>query len=144
MPLSTCAQFGFLGNRLIDSEYVDALGDVSTTSTTFVDLTGVSMLFQTQLGTVCICTFSASGSNSSINTNVRFQLMVDGVAQRGTKFRNPTTNGSCATLIYRVTGLTAGNHTFKMQWSVSAGTGRIRALTVVEEHAGLLVEEVTV
>jgi hypothetical protein len=41
--------------------------------------------------------------------------------------------------------LAAGAHTVKIRWKVSGGTGQIRAATIpTQEHASLLVEEVTV
>ena len=139
MPLAECLSFGSIGiTPLVQTSFLELSSDTTTTSTAYVDLITVSMF---TMGGICLVTFSVGAVNSSANTNVRFQLTLDGVVQRGTKFRQDAGAGSAGSLCYR-TAPAAGAHTFKIQWSVSAGTGRIRAATVNEEHAALLIEEI--
>jgi len=124
-----------------NSAFVEQISDITTTSTTFVDLGNVSITMVTA-GAPCVCFFSCSASNATMNNVITsFRLMVDGVAARGTKFTYNTTGGG-TTLTYRTGTLAAGSHIFKIQWSVAAGTGRIRALTQIDEGANLLVEEI--
>lgn len=140
MPLSDCLMYGPIGpTSMLQTAYLELSVDTTTTGATFVDLLTVNL---TTYGGVCLVTFTVGGGNATTNTNVRFQLTLDGVAQRGTKFRQDTGAGSPGCLAYRAAPA-AGSHVFKIQWSVSAGTGRIRAATVNEEHASLMIEEIT-
>lgn len=123
---------------IVQTSYVTQSTDITVTGTAFVDIGSITLTLITSGGS-CVCYFNAGASNSATNNNLRFQLVVDGVAQRGVKTRNATTAGNGVALVYEVTpGI--GSHTFKMQWSVSAGTGRIRP-TTTDEHASLLVQE---
>lgn len=139
MPLANSPAFGAMTPNLLSTHSMAVLGDVTTTSTTYVDLLSTTLAIS---GGLYLVTFSASGSNATNNTNVRFQLVIDGVVQRGTKFRKDGGTGGTAALCRRV-ALAAGTRTFKIQWSVSAGTGRIRASTVTEEHAWMLIDELS-
>jgi hypothetical protein len=118
--------------------------DTTTTSTTFVDLITQNITISTN-GIVLVW-FSCGASNSGNNNQVIFQVTIDGVAKRGaaTVAASGATDTGSAAIVLRVTGLTAGTRTVKIQWRVSAGTGRVRPATSPDtEHASLLLAEVT-
>ncbi len=106
----------------------DNSGNYTTTSTAFVDVdaANLAVTLTTNGGPVLV---SASGvaRNTSSSDATCFDVAVDGtrvgdgfgqglVRVTGTTYANM----SFAVL---VTGLAAGSHTFKLQWSVTAGTG---------------------
>lgn len=138
MPLAGSAPFATLCPDLVQSWYLALSSDVSTTSTSFVTLMTLPVV--TTGGALAIA-FSVAGTNSNNNRNLDFRLIVDGATVSATKFRRDSGAGSPASLSV-FTPVSAGNHTIAVQWLVSASTGRIRASSVTEEHAALLVEEV--
>jgi len=137
MPLLGYAPYSSLAPSLTQTSFLELSSDVSTTSASFVDL--ISITIYTYGGT-CLVTFSVSGEDSANNRNLYFQLVMDGTPIKWTQFRTPNTqNSACLT----ATVIPAeGSHTFLIQWRVSANTGQIRPVTVNEEHAALLIEEV--
>lgn len=105
-------------------------GDVTTTSTTFVDLTSASITITTGARRVLL-TFAASGWNSSAASLVKLDFMVDGTRVGGTVGLINVNAGANAErnlcMTYLTDVLSAASHTFKVQWCVNAGTGTIYA-----------------
>jgi hypothetical protein len=101
-------------------------GDVTTTSTTYVD-TGVTVTITT--GAVrCLVAFIAQAKNSGGTDNGMFDLAIDGTrvgsAAFGTSFRSGTANGPVS-FTYVTDVLTAASHTFKIQYRSSAGSNTV-------------------
>jgi hypothetical protein len=133
-------------SNVLQSAFARATTDKSTASTTPVDLPELTLALVTSaLSKLCVW-FSVSGQNANANSNLRFQLLVDGAVKVGAMCRI-VANGvpNSAGLCFQVLGLAAGAHVVKIQWSVSAGTGNIQALSdPTQQHASLMVQEVTV
>lgn len=99
--------------------------DLTTTSTTFVDLTGATATLTTA-AVRCMVNFSIMCNNSNAGASVFFDVDID-----GTRFAN-TTNGlaymtgtvrAIVSFSFFTNVLTAAAHTIKAQWRVSATTG---------------------
>lgn len=110
---------------------VRTAGDVSTTSTSFVDLTDASITLTTTARPVLIG-LTGSCQNSIQGQNVMFDLDIDGTRQGGTNgLANLQADAANAQmtigLTYLTASLSAGSHTFKIQWRISSGTGTIQA-----------------
>lgn len=109
-------------------------GDITTASTSLVDLTGVTVTMTTGSNPVH-CGFAAQFANSSASEDVVLNLAVDGVLQMGTAGLRNRGNASAgvvsgvAGFTWMTSALTSGSHTIKVQWSVSAGTGTLYANT---------------
>lgn len=105
-------------------------GNVVTTSTSLVDVTGASITMTTGAHRVLL-TATGAASLSSAGADIRFTFLVDGVNQGGTTGLVAIGNGanfdSNVSFSFLTDVLTAGSHTFKVQWSVSGGTGTIIA-----------------
>lgn len=125
------------------NNFTEISADTTTTSATYVDL--LSATVQVTSG-VLLIHFSAAISNSGANNNMVWQLLVDGAATRGGGGRNGATSTQIQyALIYKKTGLSVGSHTVKIQWSTpGGGTMQCRPVTTVNEHASLLVQEVSI
>lgn len=116
---------------LASGKVSDTSGDKTTVSTSFVDL-AAGITITTGARRVMLV-LSGSGSNGTVAKYIRFTFLVDGVNQGGTNYglwtnRMPSTSvdvSCCGTFITDV--LAAGSHTFKVQWSVDAGTGNFYA-----------------
>jgi hypothetical protein len=102
--------------------------DYTTTSTTFtnVDATNLSLTIVTSGGDVmvhfdCFCA-NATGA-------VYLDFTVDGARHAGDEGVARTLSNSGQSLAFTrlVRGLTAGSHTFNLQWRVSGGTGTLYA-----------------
>lgn len=117
-------------------------GDLTTASTTFLDATGLTTSMTTGAHR-CLVILSVSGNNSTANDNVVVDLAVDGTRQGGTFGLQFLASGVGDTgslgFTYLTSTLTATSHTFKIQWRVDAGTGKLWAssaapaiLTVLE------------
>lgn len=128
---------------IIQSQYFSLASDVTTVSTSFVDMTGVTITVNTDDNPLLVW-FSVSG-DASVAAELKFQLVIDGSAKRGTHMRVVASgSGHCAQLIYKTAAQTRGSHVVKIQWLTSTGTGRVRPVTTPIDHAALLVEEVTI
>jgi hypothetical protein len=107
-------------------------GDVNTTSTSFVDLTGASVTITTA-AVRCWVSVSLMAINSNAGNDVCFDVAID-----GTRFAN-TTKGMAymqgnnawehISFSFFTNVLTAASHTFKIQWRVSANTGGVNHQT---------------
>jgi hypothetical protein len=134
------------GDGMPFQTFVECNVDVTTTSTTFVDVVQLAIGRTPAENNSVIVYFSASVSLANTSVSADFQLVIDGVAVRGTSAGQDTsTLASACALVYKTGPLTATNHTFKIQWKVSAATtARIRPVATTEEHGSLLIQEVSV
>lgn len=137
-----------LPNNLLQIVSTRVTADQSTTSTSLVDLTGSSMTINTSASTKLVIQASYSMSNSSALGSInRIAVVIDGVVEPGASsaFQTPLisnfSQGGAINIVK--TGLTAGLHTIKLQWSNTAGTTQCRPLTGAPntEHASLVVME---
>jgi hypothetical protein len=127
-----------LYNGVIQTKSVEIAADITTSSTTFVDLDGITSTITTQVGSKLELYFSASVSNVSANTGIYFRFMVDGVAGRGGAERYINVPAVGVALSQAVTGLPGGFHTIKVQWRVGGGTGQIRPITAHDSESAAL------
>jgi len=123
--------------------------DQTTTSSTLVDLPGASVTLTTSAGSKLLIMASYSMSNASALGSVnRIALVIDGVVESGCNscFQTPlisnfSQGGSIGTL---KTGLSAGSHTIKLQWSNTAGTTQCRPVTGAPNTEGATITVVEV
>lgn len=101
---------------------------ITTTSTSFTDATGLSVTMTTSGGNV-MCLFTGCVSNSGANQTI-LTLDADGDAQGATDgLMTVTANAvsTSASFVYVITGLSAASHTFKIRWRVNSGTATLFA-----------------
>lgn len=106
----------------------------TTTSTTLVDLASASVPLTTAGGRVLLL-FSGYCSNSNANQSCYFAVFQDGVNQGGLAGCTSATASAVGTVsMVMVLTPTAGSHTWKIQWNVSANTGTLQSgyFSVVE------------
>jgi len=132
--------------RLVQTAFTELTSDTTTTSTSFVDLLTITV---TTGANAVILHFSVAANNSSIFAQHQqyFRLLVDGAATRGCSMRSVNTNHAASGgIVYKTSVLTAGSHTFKIQWRTNSAlaTAQIRPASEPTEHASLILEEVTV
>jgi hypothetical protein len=127
---------GGSGEFLQTSKVQVTSGDITTTSTTFVDLTGLTTTITTGAHR-CIVIFNASGRVNSPTNALNIDIAIDGTRQgqsRGLLFGGNTNSvGANPFSLWYLTGvLSAASHTIKIQWSVdSGGTATMFASTSV-------------
>jgi hypothetical protein len=101
--------------------------NISTTSTSFVDLTGATVTFTTAGGKVLVLfqgtQFVASGS---VDETGAYRLLTDGVDSGQLALVRTVSTGSVAdyksvAMMYVSGTLSAGSHTFKVQWKSVGG-----------------------
>jgi hypothetical protein len=101
--------------------------DYTTTSTSFVDVdaTNLSLTINTAGGDVLIV-FLGFGAGSA---RLYFDIAIDGVRMAGDDgfFSAVQNSNGPLTLVALKQGLSAGSHTFKLQWKVNSGTGTLYA-----------------
>jgi hypothetical protein len=107
---------------------VRSTGDVTTTSTSFVDVTGATVTITTGLFPVVVG-WTAGTANSTSGERVDLKILVDGSQDGlGVEFSGSSANKQMnASFTHQTAVLTAGSHTIKMQFKVSGGTGTIYA-----------------
>lgn len=102
----------------------------TTTSATFtdVDATNLALAITTTGGDV-LCVFQGSLAHSTSTDSVRFDIAVDGTRKGSTNgliTLRPANAGTTFAVqfivVYLVEGLSAGSHTFKLQWQTTGGT----------------------
>lgn len=115
---------------------VRTAGNITTTSATLVDVTGATVTITTGGNPVAVG-FVASVFADAART-IFFNIAVDGVLQLGTSGLSfDVTAGSSAvnaSFTFQTAALSAGSHTIKAQWQVSAGTGTIIATTATAQE----------
>lgn len=100
-----------------------AASNITTTSTTFVDLTGFTTSITTQGGAIRI-DFRVRANS----TNARFDILVDGLSITGDNDAlgavtpASTFGNNC---FFAIVAASAGAHTVKVQWRVTTGTGTV-------------------
>lgn len=115
---------------------VGAATGVTTTSTTYVDLTDMSVTL-TAFGGDLLVWFSSAVQNTSGGL-VTTALSLDGAAEVGPIVTIPgvASDLNAVTNLRRFAGVSAGSHTVKVRWKVSSGTGSVngaeRSMLVVE------------
>lgn len=125
----------------VQSAMADLASDVSTNSTSFVDL--LSLDISTVGSSFLLISVSAGLTDSNNNIQVYLRLVVDDIVKRGVVSRTSGTGiAESFAIVYRQP-VTTGTHTVKVQWRVSANTGRCRPATQPDsEHCTIVVEEV--
>ncbi len=114
----------------------DNAGDYTTTSTSFTDIDGTNLsLSLTTTGGDVLVWFTLEVQNNSAGNYTFFDVDVDsgtligaGFAGGITQFQTGTADrimNVCAIAV--VTGLSAGSHTFDLQWQVEGGTAFMHA-----------------
>lgn len=121
-------------------------GDLTTTSTSFIDATGLTVTLTTGARR-CLVMFTAVLNNNGSGSNTAVDIDIDGTRQGqslGYLLAGQNSSGSginTPVTIFLLTGvLSAASHTIKIQWKVDSGTGKIFAsagvtpavLTVIE------------
>jgi hypothetical protein len=120
--------------------FAEVTTDVTTTSATFVDLTALSVTLTVATAGYLHIWFSVCADVSALQ-DISFQILVDGVAQRGIKMRVTSGQLQSGAIVLR-RSVTAASHTVKVQWKTTGGTARISALTdPASYHGSLLVED---
>lgn len=124
-------------------------GDLTTTSTSFVDATGLTLTATTGADRVMVA-FSATGAIGASAQAVVTTLLVDGTnvgGAGGLTLLQSATGGQQIGFVgftYVSDVLSAGSHTFKVQWrstnsgttaTLYAGSGRPALLSVVEQSS---------
>lgn len=100
--------------------------DLTTVSTTFVDITNHSLTIVTTGGDILV------GARLTLYANggaIRLNILLDGVAIYPTAADGIayvlSTQVETVTLNELLTGVDAGSHTIKLQWRISAGTASL-------------------
>jgi hypothetical protein len=105
-------------------------GDFTTSSTTFVDVTGASITITTRARRAMLSALIASNSDAAGGRQFSFTFAIDGADQGGsggllTTFSGNTVIGRA--MIFLTPVLSAGAHTFKIRAKIAAGTLTVRA-----------------
>jgi hypothetical protein len=126
-------------SSIVQSNFSEITANTTTTSTSLVTLKTTTLT--TGAGYLNIyATFSTSNATAGSTNN--FILNIDGSASNGSSVL-ATDVADCG-VIYKKIAVSAGSHTVILQWSVSAGTGMVRPVNTIAEHASLLIVETLV
>lgn len=111
---------------------LDESSDFTTTSTTFVDVGAALELTVNTNGGDVMVHFHGAITNQTGGEKVMLDVAVDGVREAGDDgivLAKPSGAFEVVPVCFTrlITGLSAGAHTFKLQWAVSAGTGYLYA-----------------
>lgn len=110
-------------------------GDLTTSSTSFVDATGLTTTLTTGAHR-CLVLFSGTAQNNTTQANTCIDIAIDGTRQgQGFGLVHADNNGGSLNLnmsfSYLTAALSAGSHTIKIQWKVDvASTAKLWASTV--------------
>jgi hypothetical protein len=118
--------------RFVKSPTSSRLANQATTTTTsasFVDITGVTLTISTNAYEATIMFTGSIGISTA--GNIGISLLVDGAATGDAAWGNNFIISTGAQTFpvgftFRTVALTAGSHTFKLQWNTSAGTATLR------------------
>lgn len=125
--------------RLLQYSVASGTTDITTTSTSFVDMTEMSITLTTGDSTLDI-SFFAGVANATSGKENTYQILVDGTSYIVAKSRiNTAFVGSPIALGWMI-NVAAGSHTVKVQWKVNGGTGYNHAVSA-EEKRNLIVRE---
>ncbi len=104
--------------------------NITTTSTSFVDLTSTTVTLTTQGNPINIY-FNCRANT----TNARFDILVDGVSitadNEGLGAVTPASTFGNNSFFRRI-AVTAASHTVKVQWRVTTGTGTVYAAGLLQ------------
>jgi hypothetical protein len=142
------------GNHTHASQMTDATtvkktdGAFTTTSTTFVDVTGLSITITTA-AVRCFVIFSATMNNSGSNTVAAVDLDIDGTRVGGDngifwQQMQSANDRVPVSFFYMTDVLSAASHTFKIQARASANTTAIQAATTTSSPAIFQVVETSI
>lgn len=115
-----------------ESGRIQFAADFTSTSATYVDVTGVTTTLTTNGGGLDVI-WRAQISNSG-PASVTFQLVIDGVSSEllGSCFTGSATS-NVWTIATHVAALSAGSHTIKIQTKVASGTTTIKGTTAATQ-----------
>lgn len=135
------------GGALQADKVVRTAGDLTTSSTSFVDATGMSITMTTGANRVLIGVIAIG----AVNTNqeyIELTIDVDGTPQGGTRgltrarFSTAAQDNRNLSFTYLTDTLTAASHTFKLQWKVVNGnTGTLFATSAAQPLTMWAVEQ---
>lgn len=116
---------------LAAAAYTRTAGDYTTTSTSFVDVDATNLALAITTGASRVLVGLVADCENSTNlASVYLDVDVDGTRLGGTNgiHRQVHTNGTIpnnASFTWMTEALTAASHTFKLQWKVGSGTGKL-------------------
>lgn len=135
-----------------DNYECNEASDYTTTSTTFVDVdaTNLNLTITTTGGDVMVGFYGTVKHSAASNNAIKFDVDLDGSLIAGddgligTNF--PAASQSRAvSFVVLVTGLSAGSHTFKLQWHTASATATLYAgagTSIFDVHPQFWVREV--
>jgi|TARA_B110000967_G_C18777078_1_gene506165 hypothetical protein len=113
---------------------VRTAGDVTTTSTSLVDVTGASITITTGANPVAYGV-AQSSTNTTVGSDNFFNVDIDGVLQHGTGGVRYSLSSASYGMMASFSGmsavLSAGSHTIKEKFRVGSGTGTIQASALI-------------
>jgi hypothetical protein len=127
----------------IDLGQAQITANISTTSTSFVDMAGLSKAVTVPSGSRRVkVSFAADRwACSSVGVGIYAQILCDGVViGTYTVTAHNTANGALAFTFFTSHVPTAGSHTYKMQWKTDGGTLSLTAGAL--QPAQILVEAI--
>jgi hypothetical protein len=110
--------------------------DTGTNQTSFQDLLTITLTTQ---GTILIVMADASGKNTNNNVLSFIRITVDGNSYGGAQIISAGGIGSSASICRRISGLTPGSHTIKLQYRAAANTININPVTLPDQDGAHLV-----
>jgi len=98
----------------------------TTTSTSFVDLAEMQITLTTEANANVLIMFTGTFQNSSTGVTIKIRAVSDGSGVGTARQVSIDAANYQYELVHieLVTGLSAGSHTFEIEWCVSGGTGR--------------------
>lgn len=120
-------------NAVIQAGITDTTSELSTTSTTWIDLTGASITMTTGANRVLLLAAFTS-SNDTVTGGCQYTFLMDATRYGGSngllRFHEDTANlVKPVTMVFLTPALSAGSHTFKVQWQVN-NTGKTNTSAV--------------
>jgi hypothetical protein len=111
----------------------DEASDYSTTSTSFVDVdaTNLALTITTSGGDILVG-FSGDIANDTAGRSVMLNISLDGTLVTNddgfiVTYQTTANRSIPVSFVYLITGVSAGAHTLKLSWKVSANTGVLYA-----------------
>jgi hypothetical protein len=107
----------------------DNNANYATTSTSFVDIDSTNLAITLNLsGTAVLLVFTAVGNTLAGGTPIiDFDIDSTRFASGGTEGLGIVPHRTVGTIVALVTGLSAGNHTFKVKWKTASNTAALYA-----------------
>lgn len=128
------------------SAQATSIAALSTTSTTWTDMTNMLVTLTTSGGNILI-SFTTQETNTDVAITA-FRFVIDGTEVNSAIYGNAINQEDASSVMHQkniaatwlATGVTAGSHTVKVQWKVTSGTAyapeageeSARTLTVIE------------